>query len=154
MNGLANLSYCQRAVIELQSAYYAFTAGFKHKATISDICQKLDHCVEKVFTPAPIDGHAPSNIKRKLLSLLEKLGVMEIVIFADIAKTEYQNSRTITKPLTKLHLEQSTEYNINREVLAKTKNNIKNKNRKCYAERLQKFINRFTNKQNSFKRNN
>ena len=46
MNGLANLSYCQRAVIELQSAYYAFTAGFKHKATISDICQKFDHCVE------------------------------------------------------------------------------------------------------------
>ena len=153
MNGLANLSYCQRAVIEPQSAYYAFTAGFKHKAT-SDICQKLDHYVEKVFTPAPIDGNAPSNIKRKLLSLLVKLGVMGIVIFADIAKTEYQNSRTITKPLTKLHLEQSTEYNINREVLAKTKNNIKNKNRKCYAERLQKFNNRFTNKQNSFKRNN
>ena len=50
---------------------------------------------------------------------------MEIVIFADIAKTEYQNSRNITESLTKLHLEQSTEYNINRVELGKLKNNIK-----------------------------
>ena len=34
---------------------------------------------------------------------------MIIVIFADIAKTEYQNSRNITESLTKLHLEQTTK---------------------------------------------
>ena len=50
---------------------------------------------------------------------------MGIIIFADIAKTEYQNSRNITKSLTKLHLEQTTEYNINRDQLAKLKYNIK-----------------------------
>ena len=50
---------------------------------------------------------------------------MEIVIFADIAKTEYQNSRKITESLAKLNLEQSTEYNINGKELAKLKNNIR-----------------------------
>ena len=44
---------------------------------------------------------------------------MGIVIFADISKTEYQNSRKITVSLRKLHFEQSTEYNINKEELAK-----------------------------------
>ena len=65
---------------------------------------------------------------------------MEIVIFADIAKTEYQNSRNITEFLTKLHLEQSTEYNINRLELAKLKNNIKKEKLHRNTERLQSLI--------------
>ena len=65
---------------------------------------------------------------------------MEIVIFADIAKTEYQNSRNITESLTKLHLEQSTEYNINRVELAKLKNNIKKEKLHRNTERLQSLI--------------
>ena len=65
---------------------------------------------------------------------------MEIVIFADIAKTEYQNSRNITESLTKLYLEQSTEYNINRVELAKLKNNIKKEKLHRNTERLQSLI--------------
>ena len=65
---------------------------------------------------------------------------MEIVIFADIAKTEYQNSRNITESLTKLHLEQSTEYNINRVELTKLKNNIKKEKLHRNTERLQSLI--------------
>ena len=65
---------------------------------------------------------------------------MEIAIFADIAKTEYQNSRNITESLTKLHLEQSTEYNINRVELAKLKNNIKKEKLHRNTERLQNLI--------------
>ena len=65
---------------------------------------------------------------------------MEIVIFADITKTEYQNSRNITESLTKLHLEQSTEYNINRIELAKLKNNIKKEKLHRNTERLQSLI--------------
>ena len=73
---------------------------------IPDICghlQKLDQYVEKVFIPALIDGHIPNNVERKLLSLPVKLGGMGIVIFVDIFKKEYQNSRSITESLTKLH---------------------------------------------------
>ena len=89
---------------------------------IPDICQhlqRLDQYIEKIFVPALIDGHIPNNVKRKrkLLSLPVKLGGMGIVIFADIAKTEYQNSRNITESLKKLHLEQTSKYNINREEL-------------------------------------
>ena len=69
-----------------------------------------------------------------------KFGGMEIVIFADIAKTEYQNSRNITESLTKLHLEQPTEYNINRLELAKLKNNIKKEKLHRNTERLQSLI--------------
>ena len=69
-----------------------------------------------------------------------KFGGMEIVIFADIAKTEYQNSRNITESLTKLHLEQSTEYNINRVELTKLKNNIKKEKLHRNTERLQSLI--------------
>ena len=65
---------------------------------------------------------------------------MEIAIFTDIAKTEYQNSRNITESLTKLHLEQSTEYNINRVELAKLKNNIKKEKLHRNTERLQSLI--------------
>ena len=101
-----------------QSAYCAFTARFKHKVThtmriIPDIwqyLQKLDQHVEEVFIPALIDG--PNNIGMKQLSLPVKLGGVRIVLFADIAKTEHQNSRNIIESLTKLHLEQFTEYNI------------------------------------------
>ena len=67
--------------------------------TIPDICQHLqmlDQYVGKFFILALIDGHIPKNVKRKLLSLPVKLGGMGIAIFADIAKTEYQNSRKIT----------------------------------------------------------
>ena len=98
---------------------------------IPDICQhllKLDQYVEKVFIPAVIDGHIPNNFKRKLLSLPVKLGGIGIVIFADSAKTEYQNSRNTTESLTKLHLQQTTEYNISRDKLAKLKYNIKKVN--------------------------
>ena len=40
---------------------------------------------------ALIDKNIPSNIERELLSLPVKLGGMEIVIFSDITKTEYQD---------------------------------------------------------------
>ena len=69
-----------------------------------------------------------------------KLGGMGIVIFADIGKTEYQNSRNITDSLTKLLLEQSTNYNINREKLAKLENNIKKEKLQRNAERLQSLV--------------
>ena len=111
--------------------------------TIPDICQhlqKLDQYVEKVFIPALIDGHIPSNVERKLLSLPVKLGGMGIVIFADIAKTEYQNSRKIIESLAKLHLEQTTEYNISRDELAKMKYNIKKEKLQRNTERLQSLI--------------
>ena len=104
--------------------------------TIPDICQhlqKLDHNVEKLFIPALTDGHIPNIIKKTLLSLPVKLEGMGIVIFADIAKTEYQNLRNITESLTKLDFEQSTEYNISREKLAKLKS-LKNLQRN--TERL------------------
>ena len=96
--------------------------------TIFDICQhlqKLNRYVEKDFLQTLFDGHISSNIKRKLLLLPVELGGMGIAIFADIAKIEYQISRNITESLTKLHLEQTTEYNMNREDLAKLKKNIK-----------------------------
>ena len=69
-----------------------------------------------------------------------KFGGMEIAIFADIAETEYQNSRNITESLTKLHLQQSTEYNINRLELAKLKNNIKKEKLHRNTERLKSLI--------------
>ena len=69
-----------------------------------------------------------------------KFGGIEIVIFADIAETEYQNSRNITESLTKLHLQQSTEYHINRLDLAKLKNNIKKEKLHRNTERLQSLI--------------
>ena len=111
--------------------------------TIPDVCQnlqKLDQYVEKVFIPALIDGHITNNVERKLLSLSVKLGGMGIIIFADIARTEYQNSTHTTESLIKLHLEQTTEYNINRDELAKFKYNIKKEKLQRNTERLQSLI--------------
>ena len=134
--------------IEPKSAYCAFTVGFKYKITytirtIPDICQhlqKLDQYVEKLFIPVPVDGHILRNVERKLLPLPVKLGGMEIVIFADIAKTEYENSRNFTESLTKLHLEQTNEYNINIDELAKLKYNIKKEILQRNTERFQSMI--------------
>ena len=63
---------------------------------------------------------------------------MGISIIADIAKMEYQISRNITE--TKQHLEQTTEYNVNREELAKLKNNIKKEKLQNNIEKLQTLI--------------
>ena len=106
----------------------------------ANIYRGLIIMLKKVFMPALIDGHIPNNIERKLLSLPVKRGGMRIVIFADIARTEYQNSRNITDSLAKLHLEQSTENNINREELAKLENNIKKEKLEGNTERLQSLI--------------
>ena len=106
-----------------------------------DICQhlqKLDRYVGKYFLQTLFDGHIPSNIERKLLLLPVELGGMGISIIADIAKMEYQISRNITE--TKQHLEQTTEYNVSREELAKLKNNIKKENLQNNIERPQTLI--------------
>ena len=63
---------------------------------------------------------------------------MGISIIADIAKMEYQISRNITE--TKQHLEQTTEYNVNREELAKLKNNMKKEKLQNNIEKLQTLI--------------
>lgn len=46
---------------------------------------------------------------------------MGIVVFADIAKAEYQNSRNIIESLKKVHLDQYIEHNITRKELTKLK---------------------------------
>ena len=92
---------------------------------------------KKFFIPVLIDGHISINIERKLLSLSVKRGGTKIVIFADIAEKEYQNSRNIIESLTKLHLKQSTAYNINRHQLAKLKYNIKKEKLQSNTERHQ-----------------
>ena len=63
---------------------------------------------------------------------------MRISIIADIAKMEYQISKNITE--TKQHLEQTTEYNVNREELAKLKNNMKKEKLQNNIEKLQTLI--------------
>ena len=63
---------------------------------------------------------------------------MRISIIADIAKMEYQISKNITE--TKQHLEQTTEYNVNREELAELKNNIKKEKLQNNIEKLQTLI--------------
>ena len=65
-----------------------------------------------------------------------KLVGVGIVILADLAKTEYEHSRNVTEFLTKLHVEQTTEYNINRDELAKLKYNIKKEKLLRNTERL------------------
>ena len=65
---------------------------------------------------------------------------MGIVIFTDIAKMEYPNSRNITESLSKLHLEQTTEYNISREEIANLKNNIKKEKLQHNTEQPQTLI--------------
>ena len=135
------------AAIEPQSIYSAFNVSFKHKVTyttrtIPDICQhlhKFDQEIEKVFIPAVIDRHISNNVERKLLSLPVKLGGVEIVIFADIAKTEYEKSRNITEFLTKLYLEKISIDKSNIE-LAKLKYSIKKEKMLRNTERLQSLI--------------
>ena len=63
-----------------------------------------------------------------------------MVFFADTDKTEYQNSRKITESLAKLHLEQTTKYNIIRVQLEKLRYNIKKKKLQLNTERLQSLI--------------
>ena len=111
--------------------------------TIFDIfehLQKLDWCFEKDFILTLTYGHIPNNIKTILLQLSVKLGGMGIVIFTDIAKMEYPNSRSITESLSKLHLEQTTEYNISREEIANLKNNIKKEKLQHNTEQPQTLI--------------
>ena len=53
---------------------------------------------------------------------------------------EYQHSGNITESLTKLHLEQTTKDNINRDKLAKLKYNIQKERLQRNTERLQSLI--------------
>ena len=80
-----------------------------------------------------------------------KLGGAGIVIFAAIARTEYQNLRNNTESFRKRHLEQCTEYNINRQKITKLKNDIKKEKLQSNTERFQSLLIDLPN--NSFKRN-
>ena len=75
-----------------------------------------------------------------MLSLPVKVQGMTTFIFVDIAKTEYQNTRSSTGSLVKLYLEQSTKYNINIEKFKKLKKNIKRGKLQRNKERLQGLI--------------
>ena len=139
MNGLVNWSYCQRyELLSHNPLYFAFTAGSMHKVTyimrtIPDICQY----VENVVIPAVVDGHIPT--RSKLLSLTVKVGGMEIVIFADIVKTEFQNSKNITESLTKDQLAKF-KYNVKKEILQRNTKRLQSLsiNKTCLSKIKQK----------------
>ena len=146
MNGLVNWSYCQRyELLNYNPLYCAFTAGSMHKVTyimrtIPDICQhlqKLDQYVENVVIPALVDGHIPT--RSKLLSLTVKVGGMEIVIFADIVKTEFQNPKNVTESLTKDQLAKF-KYNVKKEKLQRNTKRLQSLsiNKTCLSKIKQK----------------
>ena len=95
------------AKCEPQSAYCAFTAGFKHKLTyfirtipdLSEILKPLDDVINNKFIPAITERQAISDDDRRLISLPARSGGLGIPIYSEACVVEYENSRKLTKQL-------------------------------------------------------
>ena len=108
---------------EPQSAYAAFTSGFRHKMTyfmrtipnLQDVLKPLDKFITEKFIPAITEGHILSSDDRKLLSLPVRMGGMGIPIFTESCIREYSNSLDTTKALRENIIAQVKSYHCNKK---------------------------------------
>ena len=108
---------------EPQSAYTAFTSGFKHRMTyfmrtipnLQDVLQPLDDTINTKFIPAITEGHNCSEDDRRLLALPVRLGGLGLPIFTELCEREFRNSTIITEQLTNKIIEQDPEYSFDTE---------------------------------------
>ena len=106
---------------EPQSAYSAFVGGFKGKLTyfmgtipsLGELLKPLEDVIRFNFIPAITGGHLCSDNDRILLSLPVRFGRLEIPLFHNDAKYEYQNSRNFTSSLTQSIKNQYQIYSVN-----------------------------------------
>ena len=120
-----------------QAAYAAFGSGFKSKLTyfictipdISELLLPLEHITRQKLIPAITGGQICSDNERILLSLPKRYGGLNIPIFQETAKSEYENCRIITRQLTNLIINQDPIYTVNSSEVSKLKNKKKQKNR-------------------------
>ena len=90
-----------------QSADCAYTAGFCHKfnyflRTIPDITSMLqppENIIRNRLIPSLLENRTVSDEERNLISLLAKLGGLEIPDFTKIADIAYMTSRDLTSSL-------------------------------------------------------
>ena len=76
----------------------------------SSIFQPLEDAIHHQFIPALTGQVSSSPEVRKLLSLPNYLGGLNIVNPVEIAESELMASKTITTPLTKMIIEQSEQF--------------------------------------------
>ena len=66
---------------------------------MSQLLQKLDHVVSTEFISPITRGVAPPNSQRKLLCLLTKPWGLDIPIFSELSRSEYNKSRLTAEHL-------------------------------------------------------
>ena len=99
-----------------QAAYAAFSFGIRHKWTyflrtipeIEDLLQPLEEVILSVLIPTLLNLTI-SNQDRRILQLPVRLGGLGIVNPSTEAKSNYQYSKHITRPLTEYIIEQKHE---------------------------------------------
>ena len=102
------------------------------------------------FIPAITSGYICPDTERKLLELPIKFGGLGLRNYSETQNIEYQNSRTITKNLTENIILQNKHFQINKEEIKKTKNNLKTAKQITYQKKLQELS---SNMNEQFKRN-
>ena len=121
------------AKIEPHAAYTAFTHGLKHRYTyamstipnINDHLKRLDSAIDD-FTRIVLRGYQFNENERALFSLPVKLGGLGIIIPSKISNDQYENSRLITKELTKEVKNQQQISEIDQLKTRRLKQQIKN----------------------------
>ena len=90
-----------------QSAYCAYTAGFRHKfnyflrtiADIASLLQPLENIIRNRLIPSLLENRAVSDEEHDLISLPTKLGGLGIPVVTKIANIAYKTSRDLTSSL-------------------------------------------------------
>ena len=129
---------------EPQSAYSAFVGGFKGKLTyfmgtipsLGELLKPLEDVIRFNFIPAITGGHLCSDNDRILLSLPVRFGRLEIPLFHNDAKYEYQNSRNFTSSLTQSIKNQYQIYSVNETKQKSIKLNMKINKEERYKANL------------------
>ena len=121
------------AKIEPHAAYTAFTHGLKHRYTyamrtipnINDHLKRLDSAIDD-FTRIVLRGYQFNENERAVFSLPVKLGGLGIIIPSKISNDQYENTRLITKELTKEVKNQQQISEIDQLKTRRLKQQIKN----------------------------
>ena len=136
------------AETEPKSVYAAFVSGFRSKLTyfihtipdISELLLPLEHTIGQKLIPAITGGQICFDNERILLSLPTRYGGLNISLFHETAKFEYQNSRIIAKQLTNLIINQDSIYTVNSSDISKLKSKIKAEKEERYKNILKNYL--------------
>ena len=110
---------------------------------ISELFTRLDYVVDKLVTNL-FSGHDITAEERKMISLPVRMGGLVMTIPSEISDSQYENSKSITSPLSNTILEQRDLTDEDMHNIKKRKKEVKHGTERSNQSKLKEIIDTFS----------